>query len=374
MKTYSHYLLTATIVLIAIIAVSLKYWDYIINPWTRDGQVMANVIQVTARVTGPIIKLPIKDNQYVKAGDLLFEIDPRTFQVSLDQAHANYDQTLDDIAALEKEIEASEAMVEQSKSVISESKSNLKSTMSQLADAKIKFLRNKKLVASGTISRQRFDDLKMQYEVAVATKNESVAALLVSKSAMIQAQATLAQARASLGKIGADNASIRAAKAAVDQAVLNLEFTRVLASVDGYVTNLNLRLGTQAVANQPSLALVDVKSYWVDGYFRENYIGEIHSGDMAVVTLMGYPDRPIRGKVDSINWGIAQDDGSTGEFLLPNVNPTFEWIRLAQRIPVRVQLDKLPDGVILRIGMTASVLVMTRDESAKITPASSLLQ
>ena len=250
----------------------------------------------------------------------------------------------------------------------------MSSTKSQLADAKIKYQRNKYLVEKGTISKQRFDDLKMQYEVSLATKNESIAALLESKSAMLQAEATLAQARASLGAIGADNARLRAAKAAVDQAVLNLEFTRVQASVDGYVTNLNLRLGTQAVANQPSLALVDVNSYWVDAYFRENYIGDIHSGDAVVVTLMSYPDKPIRARVDSINWGIAQDDGSTGEFLLPNVEPTFQWIRLAQRIPVRVHLDKLPEGVLLRIGMTASVLVMTGGGSANDVPASSLLQ
>lgn len=112
MKTYSNYLMTGIIVLIAVVAVSFKYWNYITNPWTRDGQVMANVVEVTARVTGPIIKLPIRDNQYVKAGDVLFEIDPRTFQASLDQARANYDQTLDDIAALEKEIVAAERMVD----------------------------------------------------------------------------------------------------------------------------------------------------------------------------------------------------------------------------------------------------------------------
>lgn len=174
----------------------------------------------------------------------------------------------------------------------------------------------------------------------------------------MQAQATLAQAEANLGAPGAENARLRGAKAAVDQALLNLEFTQVRASVDGYVTNLNLQLGSQAVANQPALALVDVSSYWVDAYFRETYIGEMRAGDRAVVTLMSYPDNPISGKVDSLGWGIAQSDGSTGYNLLPNVSPTFEWIRLAQRIPVKVYLDKLPEGVKLRIGSTASVLVM----------------
>mgnify|MGYP001572996347 CR=1 FL=1 len=133
----------------------------------------------------------------------------------------------------------------------------------------------------------------------------------------------------------------------------------VKAPVDGYVTNLNLRLGSQAVANQPILALVDVNSFWVTGFFRENHTENIRAGDRAIVTLMSYPDKPLEGRVDSLGWGIAQKDGSTGFDLLPNISPTFEWIRLAQRVPVRIHLDQVPEEVKLRVGTTASVLVMT---------------
>jgi multidrug resistance efflux pump len=145
----------------------------------------------------------------------------------------------------------------------------------------------------------------------------------------------------------------------METAQLNLDFTQVRASVDGYVTNLNLRLGSQAVANQPALALVDAASFWVHGYFRESLVGDMRAGDPAVITLMTYPDQPLQGQVDSIGWGISQSDGSTGFDLLPSVSPTFQWIRLAQRIPVRVHLDEIPEGVALRVGTTASVLVMT---------------
>ena len=155
-------------------------------------------------------------------------------------------------------------------------------------------------------------------------------------------------------------ANIDSFQAALEDALLNLEFTQVRASVNGYVTNLNLRLGSQAVANQPALALIDIDSFWVHGYFRENFIADISPGDRAVVTLMSYPDRPLEGQVDSLGWGIAQQDGSTGYNLLPNISPTFEWIRLAQRVPVRVHLTAVPDEVKLRVGTTASVLVMTR--------------
>jgi multidrug resistance efflux pump len=172
-------------------------------------------------------------------------------------------------------------------------------------------------------------------------------------------EANLAEAKANLGAAGDANASIRVARAAVRQAELDLEFTQVRAPVDGYITNLNLRLGSQAVANQPTLALVDVNSFWICGFFKETAIGKIGEGVKAVVTLMAYPDAPLEGYVDSIGWGIAQQDGSTGFELLPTVSPTFEWIRLAQRVPVRIHLTNVPKEVKLRVGTTCSVLVMT---------------
>ncbi len=95
------------------------------------------------------------------------------------------------------------------------------------------------------------------------------------------------------------------------------------------------------------------------GFFRENHIEDLRKGDRAIVTLMSYPDKPLEGHVDSLGWGIAQQDGSTGSDLLPNISPTFEWIRLAQRVPVRIHIDPLPEGVELRVGTTASVLVRT---------------
>ena len=151
----------------------------------------------------------------------------------------------------------------------------------------------------------------------------------------------------------------------MESARLNHEFTQVKASVDGYITNLNLHLGSQAVANQPAAVLVDVNSFWVHGYFRETMIGDIEAGNRAVITLMTYPDTPLTGVVHSLGWGIAQEDGSTGEDLLPNIEATFEWIRLAQRVPVRIHLAKVPEGIELRVGTTASVLVMTDPSLSK---------
>lgn len=352
-------IITLILVSLAILLVFWKYRDYVLNPWTRDGQVRAQVIQITPRISGPIINLPIEDNQYVKKGDLLFEIDPRTYKASLDQAIGELGQTRDNLSALGKQVEAASAEVEMALAKITESESELRKSEAHLVDATSTYNRMKRLVRKGHVSKQHFDQATETYDQALASKDESIAALLSARASHRQAIAQLAHAKANLGAPGEENAQLRSSIANLKNAELNLEFTRVRAPVDGYITNLNLRLGSQCVANQPVLALIDTDSFWIHGYFRENDIAGIQSGNQAVITLMSYPEHPLEGYVDSVGWGVAQSDGSTGFDLLPTVSPTFEWIRLAQRIPVRVHLKELPAGVRLRVGSTASVLVRT---------------
>ena len=371
-----RYALTGAVVLVAVGLVVWKYWVYVTNPWTRDGQVRANVIQVAPRVSAPIVALPIKDNQFVKAGDLLFEIDPRTYQAALDQAKANLDETRDRIKDLEAQVKSAEAALEQAESGIKQAEFAVTSAEATVVKTKADFERATSLVAKGDVSKRTYDEAVAANDVAQADLAKAQAQLTQATAAKLQSQAQLARARAELGAPGEDNAQLRAAKAALETAQLNLDFTQVRASVDGYVTNLNLRLGSQAVANQPALALVDAASFWVHGYFRESLVGDIRAGDPAVITLMTYPDQPLQGRVDSIGWGISQSDGSTGYDLLPSVSPTFQWIRLAQRIPVRVHLDEVPEGIALRVGTTASVLVMTGAGGAqtKVPPMMPALQ
>jgi multidrug resistance efflux pump len=154
----------------------------------------------------------------------------------------------------------------------------------------------------------------------------------------------------SLSNIDVADETLRNAK-------LNLGYTSVHAAVEGYVSNINFQIGTQAVANTPILALVDSNSFWVFGYFRESQIGRFKIGDPAKVTLMAYPDHPLHGRVESLGWGIAPSDGNSGAYLLPSIKPVFQWIRLAQRIPVRVELEEVPENVELRFGLTASVMI-----------------
>ena len=287
MKTLLKLLVTLGILAVAGYFGYNRYEAYIENPWTRDGQVRTQVIQVTPRVNGMVIKIHVVDNQKVKTGDLLFEIDPSQYQVKVDQAKARLQRTLE--------------------------------------------------AAKGT---------KIEYERVTKIYNRDKGA--VSQKDLVRNQTNYYK---SLADIDSSRESLNTAN-------LNLSYTKVYAEVDGYVSNINFQIGSQASANKPILALVDENAYWVFGFFREDAIPEVEVGDIAKVTLLAYPDTALSGKVESIAWGIAHSDGNPGNNLLPSVKPVFQWIRLAQRIPVRIKLDTLPKNVKLRFGLTASVMIL----------------
>ena len=357
-------LITAAVVLLAIALVGWKFWDYIVNPWTRNGQVMAQVVQVTPRVSGTIIELPIKDNQFVKAGDLLYRIDPRTFQSEVDLKDALVDKAKDEIAALEKEVEAKTAAIERYTYQIEQAKSKIVAFSATVDDKLSTYKRMQGAVKSGAVSRDKLDETKAEWEFAEARVQHSKDLLSGAEADKLEAEAELARAKADLGAEGEANSRLRVAKAAAHHAHLDLEFTEVRAKVDGYVTNLDLRVGDYATAKKANLALVDVNSFWVSGFFKESAIEHVRPSNRAIVTLMAHPSQPIEGVVESIGWGVWQKDGSTAQQLLPQISATFEWIRLAQRIPVRVQLTEVPDAIDLRVGQTGSVLVMTGTDVA----------
>jgi len=271
--------------------------EYLFQPWTRDGHVRAQIMKVTPRVGGPIIELPVHDNQLVAKGDLLFKIDPRTYALAIEQAEAKL-----------KQAQASE----------------------RVKQDQAKRARDLSRKDKGAISEQAL--VRKENDLLVATADVDVAV-----------------------------ANLHAAK-------LDLEFTEVRAPVDGYVTNLLLRYGSQTVANQPALALIDINSFWVHGYFKETQIENIRPDNKVIIKLMTWPDAPLEGIVESMGWGIAQQDGAPAADLLPAINPSFDWIRLAQRIPVRIRLTHVPEEVELRVGTTASVFVMTDAEAVRVLP------
>jgi len=155
-------------------------------------------------------------------------------------------------------------------------------------------------------------------------------------------------------------ANVAQAEAQLRQARVNLERTRIVAPVDGYVTNLLAQLGDFINAGANTISVVDANSFWVDGYFEETNLAPIRVGDPTRIKLMGHREI-LRGHVDSIARAINVANAQPAAQGVANVNPIFTWVRLAQRIPVRIHIDEMPPGVVLSAGMTATVEIVVRD-------------
>jgi multidrug resistance efflux pump len=360
MKAIVKIVTTSVIVLAATGMVAYKYQDYMKYPWTRDGMVRAHVVEIVPRVSGEIVRVPVRNNQLVKKGDLLFEIDPRTFQVKVDFAHAQFDNMRDVVKSLADQVEGMKDAVAEGEAGLSQAKSDADGSAAETEDARLALDRARKLLPIGTVAQRDFDNISAAYQTALAKLSSARARVSQMRADLAQARADLARVKADLGTPGENNPRLRQSAADLEAAELNLDFTKVRAPVDGYVTNLLLQAGDSAVANQPTMAVIDANSFYVEAFFRETIVENFQNGDRAVVTLMSYPGMPLEGKIESIGWGIAQQNGSTGFQLLPSVSATFEWIRLAQRIPVIVRIKKVPDNIKLRAGTTASVMVITR--------------
>ena len=376
MKPIVKIITTGVIVLAALGMIAYKYHDYMKYPWTRDGLVRAQVVQIVPRVSGALVRVPIQNNQLVKKGDLLFEIDPSTFQATVNLARAQLDNMRDIVKSLAEQVEGYKDNIEQRQAEISQAKFAVEGAAALAENARIELERANELFARAVNTQRDVDNKSTAHQVALAKLSEARAKVSQMTAALAQAKDDLARGLADLGAPGPDNPRLRRAAADLEIAQLNLDFTKVWAPTDGYVTNLQLRVGDSAVANQPMLAVIDANSFYVQAFFRETFVGNFQNGDRAVVTLMSYPDTPLQGSVDSIGWGIAQQNGSTGFEQLPSVKPTFEWIRLAQRIPVMVRIEKVPDNIKLRAGTTASVVVITgtSTDGDQVPPVPRVLQ
>jgi multidrug resistance efflux pump len=288
-----NYLITLVIIALAVWAGVSLYQSYIQNPWTRDGQVRANVVGIAPRVSGPIIRIAIRDNQQVKKNDPLFEIDPSDFKAQVDVATGQ----------------------------VQNAEANLKQRQQDLD-------RQTDLYKKHVSAEQDFQNAQDAFSAA-------------------QAQAV-------------------SAKANLELAQLNLSYTKVVAPVDGYVTNMNTSEGTYVTAGKQLLALVDTNSFWVAAYFKETQLPHLQVGQKAKIVIIGYENQPFQGVVRSIGWGIYVQDGSGSDAtgLLPSVSQTIDWVRLPQRFPVRLQVVEQPP-VPLRIGQTVSVAMLPGVESTE---------
>ncbi|WP_372240712.1 MULTISPECIES: HlyD family efflux transporter periplasmic adaptor subunit [Pseudomonas] len=287
-------------------------WDYYTRaPWTRDARVRADVVTLSAEVAGRIIELPIHDNQFVKQGELLLQIDPARYELAV--LHA------------ERAVEVARAALGQSKASIVANEALLKQRRSEEQ-------RRRRLQSLSAISAEEWE--KSGTDVAVA-------------------QADLLREQSNLGLA---QANVQLAEATLKQARLDLERTRVTAPVSGYVTNLLTRQGDFAQSGTPLLALVDSSSFHVSGYFEETKLPKIKVGSHARIALMS--GEVLKGTVESIAYAITDRENQPGNRLLANVNPSYTWVKLAQRIPVRLRLERSADAPPLRAGTTATVTIV----------------
>jgi multidrug resistance efflux pump len=218
------------------------------------------------------------------------------------------------------------------------------------------------------------DDLLMvidptDYKIAVdlgeaAVRQAQVNSVNVAREAQRRKMLSDLAVSAEIQETYASNAAMAHAQyeqavARLEQAQVNLRRTEIRSPVNGYVTNLLAQLGDYAAAGRDEISVVDADSFWVDGYFEENNLGQIRKGDPASIKLMGY-DQIIRGHVGSIARGINVSNAQPNGQGLATVNPIFTWVRLAQRIPVRIHIDQVPEGITLAAGMTATVQVDPR--------------
>lgn len=274
----------ATLLVFAVaLGAGLVIWDYYVTaPWTRDGRVRVQVASIAPQVSGQITDLRVRDNQFVRKGDVLYVIDQFDFKRALESA-----------------------------------KATLRSKAADLQVKKVQAQRRMQLSDLATTPEEQ------QVYVGSATQAEA---------AFVSAQQD------------------------VDQASVNLQRTEIRSPVNGYITNLLVRVGDYAHTGTANISVVDADSYWIDGYFEETKMAHVCVGDRAEAQLMGYR-QPIGGVVASVTRGISVSDAAPSTQGLPNVDPVYTWVRLAQRVPVRIRITHVPPGVPLVSGMTATVTV-----------------
>jgi multidrug resistance efflux pump len=332
-------LVTALVVVVAVLLGWATWNAYMGAPWTRDGTVRAYVVTMAPEVAGHIVQLPVVDNQYVHKGDLLMVVDPTNYTIAVSQAEAAVQQNQASVQNIDAQIAVQQAQINSNQAQVDKAQA-------ALVFAKEQAGRYAKLAQDGwgTVQdAQQYWSQLHQQDAAVQSAAQNLT-LVQRQVASLTAQRMSAEA------------DVAQAQAALHQAKVNLDRTRIVSPVDGYVTNLLAQLGDYVNVGVNTISLVDANSFWVDGYFEETNLAPIHIGDPAQVKLMGYGP-VLHGHVDSIAREINDPNAQPNAQGIANVNPIFTWVRLAQRIPVRIHIDEVPKGIELVAGMTATVQI-----------------
>ncbi|MBB5317876.1 HlyD family efflux transporter periplasmic adaptor subunit [Tunturibacter empetritectus] len=374
----------------AIVALVVVILQTDLHPRTDDASVRANYIEIAPEVSGRLVELPVKDNAFVKKGDLLFFIDPRPYEYALQQALSDQEALEQQIIDAKRRIAAQSSAADAALASVHSSRTGVKTAGSSIDVAKATVSRAQATVAAteaqlklATNDLHRIEPLLKKQYVTVEQIDQANTAVRVAQGNYDEAQAALEQSQAQLAQSilrqqEADSAAAesqaklgqaihtidtvdtlmserpgRASK--VDSARLDLERCRVVAPFNAYVTNMNISVGEYARPGTPLFTLIDTRTWWVVANYREAKVKNIGIGSHVDVYLMGHPDRRFNGVVESIGYGVFPEDGSvTGG--LPNIERTLNWVHLSTRFPVRVRV-KDPDPDLFRIGATAVTVV-----------------
>ena len=301
---------------------------YYLYPRTDDAYVRANIVGVAPHVSGPIVQLPIHDNQHVRVGQLLFVVDPRPYKSALDRAEANLMLTNLQIRALEDAVRSATS-------------------------------RRQQLIAEASYDRQyleRIEPLLARHFVTANDVFNARSRVQADEAAIESAHSEVQRSTNDLGQYGDINARRKAAEAAVYDANLNVNYCYVKAPFDAYITNLNIAVGQYANEGRDVVSLVDNRVWYVLANFREDFLAHIQPGMTAQVFLRSYPNHPFRGTVQGVGWALYQGNGATVAGL-PQIEPTLNWVRLSQRFPVRVTMGPNDERFPFRMGATAVVTI-----------------
>ena len=325
--------LAILVVAVALAVYVVYYLDH--SPRTSDAFVSAYTIGVASQVNGRIVRLRVQDNQAVKQGDVLFEIDPEPYQYALEKARAS-------LESLEQQIGLTQRDVNSQQFAAGAAKANIERAQVAAKQAAETLARTEPLLAKGYVTAEQVDQAR-------SAKSSADAALLVARG---DAQ----RASAAVGGVGALVAKLGELRASVALAEYDLKQTVVRAPFDGRVVNLSIAQGEYAATGRQLFTLIDTRNWYVIANFRETALSGIHPGMAAEVYLMSDPSRRFAGTVHSIGFGVYPQDGGGSTNGLPSVSRSINWVQVAQRFPVRIRVEN-PPAELFRIGASAVALI-----------------
>ncbi len=326
---------TFTVLILSILLLTWYVTADRLTPFTNQARVHTLVVPISPQVAGQIVSVSVKNNQRVKAGQVLFQIDPNTYQLAVDKAEA-------DLQASRQATGASTANIDVAKAKLITAEANRVKAQKDLD----RFKRIQK-EDSGAISVRRIESAE--------------ASLKSTQGRVAAAKANIVVAQENLGLSGEDNSRILQAQSALDQAMLNLSRTTVRAPETGLVTDVRVDAGNFAAAGAPQLTFIAIDNVWVQADFTENNLGHIRPGNEVRIVFDVLPGEIFVGSIREVGFGVALESTPLGS--LPTINNNRDWLRTAQRYPVLVNFPiPIRDGrTDIRVGSQASVVVLTKD-------------